>query len=509
MRTQSSLRRLHIHTYSAVILALISVSCAEHEVPSSPAGMTSIQPSLQAASRDSVAEDIRDRYIVTFKPDPSRDIATASASLVNSEAGSLGMVYRHAMQGFSARLSPEAAKRIQNRPDIAFIEPVTDADVLATVQTPTPSWGLDRIDQFVLPLDSRFVYGKTGTGVHSYHLDSGILYSHADFGGRAVLGADFVTTGGNGVDCYGHGTATALVAGGATYGVAKGLSLVGVKIVDCLGNVRNREILMAAIDWVTANAIKPAVANWSISGPYSAQFNLAFANSVASGITWVAAAGNENSSACNYSPAVVPALLTVAASTAADARWVATSDTASNYGSCVDLFAPGKDIIAPWLGGPALTSGTSLAAPHVTGAAALYLEGHPNDTPAQVASAILGAAYPYAILNPGAGTTGRLLNIAFTYPSPASLTVSISGKSSIKPDQTCTWKAAVQGGTGTLQYRWAFAGQDIHLSLVDSITTIIPNSGALTVQVSSFGGTEIGSASKTITVSPSGQSCLT
>ncbi|HJR36228.1 MAG TPA: S8 family peptidase [Gemmatimonadales bacterium] len=360
-----------------------------------------------------------------------------------------------------------------------------------------------------MPLDSRFVYGKTGTGVHSYHLDSGILYSHADCGGRAVLGADFVTTGGSGVDCYGHGTATALVAGGATYGVAKGLSLVGVKIVDCVGNLRNREILMAAIDWVTANAIKPAVANWSISGPYSAQFNLAFANSVASGITWVAAAGNENSSACSYSPGVVPALLTVAASTAADARWVATSDTASNFGSCVDLFAPGKDIIAPWLGGPASTSGTSLAAPHVTGAAALYLQDHPNDSPAQVASAILDAAYPYAILSPGASTTGRLLNIAFTYPNPQPLTVTITGKASIKPNQVCTWKASAQGGSGSLQYRWQFAGQDIYVSLADSITTTIPNTGTLAVKVSSLGGTETGSASKTVTVTSSGAVCTT
>jgi subtilisin family serine protease len=469
-------------------------------------------PNLALAPTPSLLVDtVPNRYIIVFKPDPVLDVRARATGLTRSYNGELGRVYTRVLQGFSATLSREAIDSIRELPEIAFIEPVTrGGDATGSVQSPVGNWGLDRIDQLVLLYNNAFIRGWTGAGVHEYHIDSGIHYSDPEFGGRAILGKDFVTEGGDASDCdsikAGHGTATAGIVGSSTFGVAKGVTLVSVKVVDCLDHVVDSDVLIDAFEWVTEHAILPAVANYSISGPYDPAKNIAVYNSIAAGITWVVAAGNLNEDSCDKSPGSVVPALTVGASMRNDRKL-----PLSNTGSCVDLYAPGDSIFTTSLitNQPTMNGGTSYATPFVTGAAALYLEAHPTATPAEVHSAIKSAAYPYIVWDVG-NTTQRLLNIEAMFPNPFSLTVSITGKSSIKPDQYCTWHTSVQGGAGQLEYRWKFNNQDFDLFFAtDSVRTMISITGTLGVEVTDSGGAYRGTASKSITVSSGGATCVT
>lgn len=236
-------------------------------------------------------------------------------------------------------------------------------------QSPTPSWGLDRIDQQALPLNNSYTYPNTASNVHAYVIDTGIRLSHVDFGARATNGFDAID-GGSADDCHGHGTHVAGTVGGASFGVAKATALVAVRVLDCNGSGTIAQVV-AGVDWVTQNAIRPAMANMSLGGGANASIDDAVSNSIASGITYAIAAGNSNADACNSSPARVPAAITVGNSTSTDAR----SGT-SNFGTCLDLFAPGTQITSAWNTSDSATntiSGTSMASPHVAGAAALIL----------------------------------------------------------------------------------------------------------------------------------------
>jgi subtilisin family serine protease len=287
-----------------------------------------------------------------------------------------------------------------------------EADQIVTIDATQTgaTWGLDRIDQTALPLNGTYIYNNTGANVRAYIIDTGILTSHNEFGGRAVSGYDFVDNDPNAIDCNGHGTHVAGTVGGTTYGVAKSVSLVAVRVLDCGGSGTTSGVI-AGVDWVTTNAQKPAVANMSLGGGISSALDTAVTNAINSGVTFAVAAGNSNRDACKFSPARVPAAITVGATTNTDAR-----ASYSNYGSCLDLFAPGSSITSAWYTSNTATntiSGTSMATPHVAGVAALYLQGNSGASTTQVRDALVNGATPNVVINAGRNSPNRLLFTAY------------------------------------------------------------------------------------------------
>ena len=358
--------------------------------------------SAGAGTLHHVSRPVRGEYIVVLKAGVARSgsapatagpaVATVASDLARAHGTVVERVFQHALLGFHGRMSAAAAAALAADARVDYVEEVGAVSVVTTQAGAT--WGLDRIDQHARPPSTTYTYTSTGTGVTAYIIDTGIRFTHSEFGGRAVSGFDAVD-GGSADDCNGHGTHVSGTVGGATYGVAKNVHLVAVRVLDCNGSGSTAGVI-AGIDWVTSDHAPgtPAVANMSLGGGRSNALDAAVRNSIADGVSYAIAAGNGNAfgyakDACRTSPARVAEAMTISATDINDVkpRW-------ANVGNCVDWFAPGVGITSSWNTSDTATntiSGTSMATPHTTGVAALYLQLHPGASPPQVRDALFAA----------------------------------------------------------------------------------------------------------------------
>jgi subtilisin family serine protease len=444
------------------------------------------------------ADAIRGSYIVVFKDSavPKKDVRDVIDRLAGRHRAAVRFRYANALRGFSARMSKADAQRLASDPSVNYVE--QDRTVrIATTQSPTPSWGLDRIDQHNLPLDNAYTYPTAGVVVTAYIIDTGIRTTHSDFGGRAVWGTNKTGDGTN-TDCNGHGTHVAGTVGGSAHGVAKAVRLVAVKVLGCSGSGALSGIT-AGIDWVTADHTSgPAVANLSLGAQSSdSALETAVRNSIADGVTYAIASGNNSADACNFTPARVSEAITVNASTRTDAR-----ASFSNFGSCTDIFAPGENITSDGNTSDTATkimSGTSMATPHVAGVAALILGASPGATPAQVWSTMLANATPNKITSPGTGSPNRLLFMDACKP------VSNGTKIPITDNSTVQSKVTVTGCPGTASAKTTVEVHIVHTHPADLVIDLIAPDGTAVNLWNRQGGSAVNiNTTFTVNLSPVG-----
>ncbi|HEU4628176.1 MAG TPA: S8 family serine peptidase [Gemmatimonadaceae bacterium] len=477
-------------------LALLSACSAD---PSAPLDPATVAPTLsRAAAPGAESVPIPGRYIVVFRDDVA-DVPGLARRLAAAQGSSPHFVYSHAIKGFAAPMSAQAAAALARNPNVAYVE--QDQVVTTSTTQSDATWGLDRIDQRTLPLSSTYTYTTTASGVTAYIIDTGIRFGHTEFGGRATSGFDAVD-GGTADDCDGHGTHVAGTVGGSTYGVAKGVKLVAVRVLDCSGSGSWSGVI-AGIDWVTADhqAGSPAVANMSLGGGAVSSVDEAVQNSIADGVTYTVSAGNGNrggvaQDACNYSPARVGAAITIGATDQTDrkASW-------SNYGDCVDFFAPGVGITSSWNTSNTATntiSGTSMAAPHVTGAAALYLADHPGATPQQVRDALY-AATTKGIVTSSNTANNHLLYTLFGSTTPTNQAPTADFDASCA-DLACTFTNTSTDDGSIASSAWTFGDGGTSSATSPSHSYAAAGTYTVTLTVTDDGGLT-SATSRSVTVS--------
>jgi subtilisin family serine protease len=369
--------------------------------------------------------------------------ARAEAASLRSQGNPVSRIYSTVFPGVAVNLTDSAAAALARNPKVQIIERDGIATRLAT-QSPV-TWGLDRVDQRSRPLSGSFSYDFSGVGVSAYVIDTGILAGHSDFGGRVRSGFSAIADGRGTSDCNGHGTHVSGTIAGATYGIAKSASLVAVRVLDCAGSGSWSGVI-AGLDWVAADHVAgvPAVANMSLGGGASSTVDSAVQALISDGVTVAVAAGNSNADACATSPARVSSALTVGATDSSDTR-----ATFSNFGSCVDIFAPGVSITSDWNNGStSVISGTSMASPHVAGVAAVLLSQSPAMTPSEITTKVIGLSTSGVVANAGSGSPNRLLylststNVAVTPSAPSNVTATALSRGA-----TLSWTKGADGGS--------------------------------------------------------------
>jgi subtilisin family serine protease len=421
-----------------IALAACSDAAPTPVLPSTPRA-TESDGALEAPIPEEAP--IANQWIVAFRRGVSAE----------GKAAALGVspdhVYVSIFNGFAGYLSGTQLATLRNDSDVDFLE--QDRGLTAAADQSDAPWNLDRLDWRDLPLDGNYTYTTTASGVRVYVIDSGIAFDHGELAGRVFKGYDGVPGGLNGEDCSGHGTHVAGTVGGTTYGVAKQVRLVSVRVLNC-NNAGTVARLLAGMEWVATHRNRPAVANIAMSvRGYSPALNAATTRLYNRGVVVVAAAGNFGDDACKYFPAGSPRTFTVAATTRDDARW-----PGSNHGPCVEMFAPGADIRSAWNTATAATavrSGTSSASALASGVAALYLQEHPDATPDSVYAALIRSSTPNRVSNPGAGTPNRLLTALLP---PLEITAGVSCLRTSPESSRLTCTAGASGGSNRFTFRW-------------------------------------------------------
>jgi len=435
--------------------------------------------SLTAVTSGTVdaAKGARSSWVVTFRSgaDPRVEAEQERAKGVK-----VSRVFEHALKGMAVELTAQEAAALSADPMVASVEP--DAVVHLDATQNGATWGIDRADQRTLPLSGSFTYPDSGgAGVKAYVIDTGIRATHSEFAGRVAPGYTAVIDGFGTDDCNGHGTHVAGTIGGSTYGIAKQVTIVPVRVLDCFGSGTLSGVI-AGIDWVTANNNgAPAVANMSLGAATSPTVDAAVERLVAAGVTAAVAAGNSNVDACATSPARTPSAITVGAIDNTDTRAVY-----SNFGPCVDIFAPGTGITSSWIDADTATnviSGTSMASPHVAGAAALIVAANPGITPANVAATMMANATPGAVVNPGTGSPNRLL-----YVPSANTPVPLSITTTSLPAATANtgYSAAIAVIGGTAPYDWNIVAGSFPVGISMGAATGVLGGVATTAGTSTF-----------------------